>query len=182
MKHFRDLCRELSSRPKKIKWEAQFIVRDQKTFSQEDFDNLKNSGCNGLEMGLEAGNEEVRNHMRKKFTNEDIKYFVDNLGKRNITMKFLLIVGYPTETEKMFEDTLQLLSEFGFKWKNKNSDFDIRFERFIRLYELGVELGYQFQEHCLEKIERYKSDKLNEDRRSIGFEHPKKKNELHIQS
>ncbi|SVE58295.1 uncharacterized protein METZ01_LOCUS511149, partial [marine metagenome] len=32
------------------------------------------------------------------------------------------------------------------------------------------------------KIERYKSDKLNEDRRSIGFEHPKKKNELHIQS
>lgn len=216
MKHFRDLCRELANRPKKIKWEAQFIVRDKKTFSQEDFDNLANSGCNALEMGIEAGNEEVRDHMRKKFSNEDIKYFVENLGKRNINMKFLLIVGYPTETEKMFEDTLQLLrdyakyshlisishhvmmtfkntpldfdhrelfdSEFGFKWKNENSDFDIRFERFIKVYELGKELGYTFQKHCLEKIERYKSDKLNEDRKSIGFVHPKDKNKLHVQS
>ena len=69
---FWDLCRELSNCPYKIKWEAQFIVRDQKTFSQEDFDNLANSGCNGLEMGIEAGNEEVRDHMRKKFSNDDI--------------------------------------------------------------------------------------------------------------
>jgi radical SAM superfamily enzyme YgiQ (UPF0313 family) len=216
MKHFRDLCHELANRPKKIKWEAQFIVRAEKTFSQQDFDNLQNSGCNGLEMGIEAGNEEVRDHMRKKFTNEDIKYFVTNLGERNITMKFLLIVGYPTETEEMFEDTLQLLrdyakyshlisishhvmmtfkntpldfehrelfdSDFGFKWKNKHSNFDIRFQRFIKVYELGVELGYQFQDHCLEKIERYKSDKLNENRKSIGFVHPKKKNQLHVQS
>ena len=216
MKHFRDLCAELATRPKKIKWEGQFIVRAEKTFSQQDFDNLQNSGCNGLEMGIEAGNEEVRDHMKKKFTNEDIKYFVTNLGERNITMKFLLIVGYPTETEEMFEDTLQLIrdyakyshlisishhvmmtfkntpldfehrelfdSEFGFKWKNKNSDFDIRFQRFIKVYELGNELGYNFQQHCIDKIERYKSDKLNENRKSIGFEHPKAKKTLHVQS
>ena len=216
MKHFRDLCFELATRPKKIKWSGQFIVRAEKTFSQQDFDNLANSGCTGLEMGIESGNEDVRNHMKKKFTNEDIKYFVSNLGKRKIGMKFLLIVGYLTETKEMFEDTLQLLrdhvqyshlisishhvmmtfentpldfdhrdlfgGEFGFKWKNENSDFDIRFQRFIKLYELGNELGYNFQQHCIDKIERYKSDKLNENRKSIGFEHPKAKKTLHVQS
>lgn len=218
MKHFRDMVYELSIKKKKVKWEGQFIVRAEKTFSQGDFDNLANSGCNGLEMGIESGNESVRNHMKKKFTNDDIRYFVTNLGERNIKMKFLLIVGYPTETEEMFEDTMQLLrdyakyshlisishhvmmtfentpldfehrelfgGEFGFKWKNKNSDFDIRFQRFIKVYELGNQLGYEFQQHCIDKIERYKSDKLNENRKSIGIDHPKKKKfpKLHVQS
>jgi hypothetical protein len=74
--------------------------------------------------------------------------------------------------------------EFGFKWKNQNSDFDIRFQRFIKVYELGNQLGYQFQQHCIDKIERYKSDKLNENRKSIGIDHPRKKkvNSLHVQS
>ena len=36
MKHFRDMCSELASKKKKIKWEGQFIVRGAKTFSQQD--------------------------------------------------------------------------------------------------------------------------------------------------
>ena len=42
--------------------------------------------------------------MRKKFTNDDLDWFVTNLGKRKIKMKFLLIVGYPTETEEDFQE------------------------------------------------------------------------------
>ena len=100
MKHFRDMCKELASRDKKVQWNGQFIVRGAKTFSSEDFDNLANSGCNGLTMGIESGSEKVRDHMRKKFSNEDIDYFMKNLGDRKIKMKMLLIVGYPTETEE----------------------------------------------------------------------------------
>ena len=197
MKHFRDLCHELANRKKKIKWDAQFIVRDKKTFSQQDFDNLSKSGCGVLEMGIESGSEQVRHHMKKKFSNDDIEYFVTNLGERNIDMKFLLICGYPTETEKDFEETLDMLrkyrkyakkitishhimitfqntpldfehrdlfnSEFGYHWKNENSDFSIRFDRFKRLMKLAQDLGYQFQKHALDKVKAYQQDldKLN---------------------
>ena len=190
MKHFRDLCSELAKREKKIKWNGQFIVRGSKTFSQQDFDNLANSGCSHLTMGLESGSEVVRNHMRKKFSNSDIDYFVNNLGDRNITMKFLLIVGYPTETEEDFEMTLELLRRYGkyshligvsphmmmtykntpldmehrelydedgFHWKNDLSNYDIRYKRFIKVFEVGKEMGYNFNKHALEKIEKFKA-------------------------
>jgi radical SAM superfamily enzyme YgiQ (UPF0313 family) len=190
MKHFRDLCSSLANKEKKIKWNGQFIVRGSKTFSQQDFDNLANSGCSHLTMGLESGSEVVRNHMRKKFSNSDIDYFVNNLGDRNITMKFLLIVGYPTETEEDFEMTLELLRRYGkyshligvsphmmmtykntpldmehrelydedgFHWKNDLSNYDIRYKRFIKVFEVGKEMGYNFNKHALEKIEKFKA-------------------------
>lgn len=188
MKHFRDMCSELAKREKKIQWNGQFIVRGAKTFSSEDFDNLANSGCNGLTMGIESGSEAVRDHMRKKFSNEDIEYFVTNLGDRNIKMKFLLIVGYPTETEEDFEMTLEMLKKYGkyshlisvsphmmltyentpldlehrelyddhgFHWKNEISDYDIRYKRFVKVFEVGKEMGYNFNQHALEKIEKF---------------------------
>lgn len=188
MKHFRDMCSELAKREKKVQWNGQFIVRGAKTFSSEDFDNLANSGCNGLTMGIESGSEAVRDHMRKKFSNEDIEYFVTNLGDRNIKMKFLLIVGYPTETEEDFEMTLEMLRKYGkyshlisvsphmmltyentpldlehrelyddhgFHWKNDISDYDIRYKRFVKVFEVGEEMGYNFNQHALEKIEKF---------------------------
>ena len=50
--------------------------------------------------------------MRKKFTNDDLDYFIHNLGKRNIKMKFLLIAGYPTETKDDFRQTIEMLHKF----------------------------------------------------------------------
>jgi radical SAM superfamily enzyme YgiQ (UPF0313 family) len=191
MKHFRDMCKELASRDKKVQWNGQFIVRGAKTFSSEDFDNLANSGCNGLTMGIESGSEKVRDHMRKKFSNEDIDYFMKNLGDRKIKMKMLLIVGYPTETEEDFEETLQLLRRYkkyakyisvsphmmltykntpldfdhrdlydteGFHWKNDISNYDIRLVRFKKVFEVGQQMGYKFNKHALDKIEKF--DKL----------------------
>lgn len=112
MKHFRMLCQELSNNPKKVGWDGQFIARKENQFSLEDFDNLANSGCKGLTIGIESGSEKVRDHMRKKFSNADIDYFVHNIGKRKIPMRFLLIVGYPTETREDFEETKNLLTRY----------------------------------------------------------------------
>tara|TARA_B110000503_G_scaffold50160_1_gene81281 strand:- start:325 stop:750 length:426 start_codon:yes stop_codon:yes gene_type:complete len=47
--------------------------------------------------------------MKKKFSNADMYKSIEALGKRKINMLYLLIVGYPTETEKDFDDTLELL-------------------------------------------------------------------------
>ena len=188
MKHFRELCAELSKRDKKISWNGQFIIRDKKSFKEVDFNNLANSGCTGLTLGIESGSYRVREHMRKKFSNDDLDYFIHNIGARKIKMKFLLIVGYPTETESDFQETIDLLyrykqyaeftevsphlmlidentpldydhrdlyDQFGFHWKNDLSDYDERYRRFKKVFEVGKELGYGFKQHALDKIEKF---------------------------
>lgn len=188
MKHFREMCSELANRTKKIKWNGQFIVRAKNSFLEKDFDNLKNSGCNGLTIGIESGSESVRHHMGKKFSNSDLDWFITNIGDRNIKMKFLLIVGYPTETQEDFNQTMNMLhkykqyssftevsphmmlidrntpldynhrdlyDDFGFDWKNENSDYKERYDRFLKIFEVGQELGYGFKKHALDKIEKF---------------------------
>jgi len=188
MKHFREMCSSLAENSIKVKWNGQFIIRPAKTFSEKDFDNLANSGCSGLSVGIEAGSESVRYHMQKKFSNDDLEWFIRNLGDRGIKMKFLLIVGYPTETAEDFLETLDMLEKFkkyspttqisphmmlidkgtpldfnhrelydnfGFDFKNENSDYKERYRRFLKVFEVGQSLGYGFKDHALNKIQKF---------------------------
>lgn len=185
MKQFRSMVKRLAERPEKITWSGQFIVRNEKAFTEEDFNNLLMSGCGGLTVGIESGSESVRYHMKKKFSNNDIDYYVKNIAERGIPLKLLLIVGYPTETEKDFQETLslfaryknyaenikisphmmfiekntpidllhrELFSDYGFEWENELSNFDIRYERFLKVFDEAKKQGYSFKKHALDKI------------------------------
>jgi radical SAM superfamily enzyme YgiQ (UPF0313 family) len=107
LKEFRIFCKTLAEAKLPIEWRGQFIFRSGMT--DEDWDNLAASGCKGLWIGIESGSDIVRWHMKKKFSNADMYKSIEALGKRKINMLYLLIVGYPTETEKDFNDTLELL-------------------------------------------------------------------------
>jgi radical SAM superfamily enzyme YgiQ (UPF0313 family) len=50
--------------------------------------------------------------MNKKFTNEDLDYTMTMLEKYNITCSFLMIVGYPTETDADFQATLNMFTRY----------------------------------------------------------------------
>ena len=50
--------------------------------------------------------------MKKKFTNDDIDWSVNALHKYGISQDWLLIVGYPSETEADFEETKKLLRRY----------------------------------------------------------------------
>tara|TARA_B110000977_G_scaffold142990_1_gene181611 strand:- start:227 stop:1438 length:1212 start_codon:yes stop_codon:yes gene_type:complete len=191
MNHFREMCSSLANIDKKIKWSGQFIIRPKKTFLEKDFNNLANSGCSGLTIGIESGSEAVRYHMKKKFSDDDLEWFITNIGDRGIKMKFLLIVGYPTETKEDFLETLEMLKkfkryaptteisphmmlvdkntpldynhrdlydDFGFKWTNENSDYDERYRRFLKVFEVGTALGYKFKDHATNKIEKFNTN------------------------
>ena len=109
MREFRIFCKTLAEANLPIEWRGQFIFRPGMT--EEDWDMVKASGCAQLWIGIESGSERVRWHMKKKFDNKVLYDSVNACAKRGIGMLYLMIVGYPTETEWDFQESLRLIKE-----------------------------------------------------------------------
>lgn len=116
LKEFKQLTQILSDYNKTasspITWSSQFIVRSENQLKENYWQLIAESGGYNLSIGVETGSDSVRTHMNKKFTNEDLDYTMRMLHKYNITAVFLMIVGYPTETDKDFQDTLDMFTRY----------------------------------------------------------------------
>jgi hypothetical protein len=95
-----------------ITWSGQWIARKQKGLPQDYYQLIKKSGGNNLTIGVETGSDAVREHMRKGFTNQDLDDEMEQFSKYGIHCSFLMIVGYPTETDKDFKDTLDMFNRY----------------------------------------------------------------------
>ena len=115
LKEFREFCRALGDYNQThdaITWTGQYIVRAEQHLSEEYWSNLLRAGGHKLSIGIETGSDTVREHMNKKFSNVDIDYTMRMLEKYNITCTFLMIIGYPTETEQDFQATLDMFNRY----------------------------------------------------------------------
>lgn len=119
MKAYRELCDTLvkyyedNNLPDKFfRWGGQFIIRSHKQMTPQDFDQAARSGCDNLCWGVESGSESVRKHMQKGFTNQDLDYCMEQIHRVGMRCYFFIIVGYPTETETDFQDTLDMFTRF----------------------------------------------------------------------
>ena len=98
--------------PRTIKYEGYAIFRGKNQMPEDDFRLAAQAGCVSWSVGVESGSEKVRYDMKKKFTNDDIDWSVNTLYKYGISQDWLLIVGYPSETELDFEETKKLLRRY----------------------------------------------------------------------
>ncbi|MEM0480687.1 MAG: tRNA (N(6)-L-threonylcarbamoyladenosine(37)-C(2))-methylthiotransferase [Candidatus Aenigmatarchaeota archaeon] len=66
-----------------------------------------------LHIPVQSGSNEVLKHMKRGYTVEEFLDWVNTFRKivKNITIATDIIVGYPTETEKDFEITVELLEK-----------------------------------------------------------------------
>lgn len=96
----------------RISWTSQFIVRPVRLLPQQFWKNLADSGAVGLSIGVETGSDAVRTHMRKGFSNQDLDDTMSLMHQHGITCVFLMIVGYPTETEEDFQATLDMFTRY----------------------------------------------------------------------
>ena len=115
LKEFKNFCSIIAEENKKgrnISWTGQYIVRPSIQVDQNYWKNLADSGGHGLAIGVETGSDAVRSHMNKRFTNADLDYTMEMLDKYNITCVFLMVFGYPTETEQDFQDTLDMFEKY----------------------------------------------------------------------
>ena len=93
----------------KITWGGQYIVRKSRNLSKDYFKLTRDSGAYNLALGVESGSNSVLAHMKKGVTREDLDEFIENFDKHDITCQYMLLFGYPTETDQDFEQTLDLL-------------------------------------------------------------------------
>jgi len=114
MRDLRLMCEELIKYYKEkdiepFSWAGQFIIKPKHQMPIEDYELLSNAGCYFLKCGIESGSEKVRDDMRKGFSNEDIYFFMECCRKTNIEVYAMFIIGYPSETEDDFQDTVKLI-------------------------------------------------------------------------
>jgi radical SAM superfamily enzyme YgiQ (UPF0313 family) len=109
LKVLRELCEHLINFPKKLIWHGQYICRDRSQQDPEFYDLMKAAGLDLISIGIESGSEQVRYHMGKRFDNDSLYYTLDQCKRVGIKIVPLMMVGYPSETENDFLETLKFL-------------------------------------------------------------------------
>jgi hypothetical protein len=118
LKAFNDFIRTLAeynnTHPdRRIKWVGQYITRPvSNNLNDEYYDLLKASGGEGLTIGIESGSDAVREHMKKKFTTQDVDAELEQFDRRGIVCVLLFFSCYPTETWQNFLDTVDMFIRY----------------------------------------------------------------------
>jgi hypothetical protein len=105
---FDDMCKALIKYPVRFNWRGQYIIRSKTSTPKHHFDLLAEAGGRELMVGIETGSDQVRFDLGKKFTNDDIEYYLENFHAKNISCLFLFFTGYVTETLEDHKETLRM--------------------------------------------------------------------------
>jgi len=108
-----------------LSWGGQFIIRPKRQMPEDIWKLTAESGSRKLVIGIESGSERIRDHMRKKFSNEDIEFGLKCMKKYGIKCKFLMLVGYVIETDETIQETMDMFTKF--KEYANNTIVDISF-------------------------------------------------------
>jgi len=94
--------------PKRLRWRALTRVNlvDEKLIS-----SVKEAGCFALEIGIEAGSNEVLKRINKQITTEQTENAVRIIKKAGIAVDANYIFGHPFETVESIKDTINLATK-----------------------------------------------------------------------
>lgn len=104
-----EFCDEVIKRRLNVRWKA---MTRADAVDDELLGHMRQAGCDDLFFGVEAGNERIRNEVIKKhITDEQIFTAIRLCRKHGIHTNILLMLGFPTETEKEIKDTINFAAK-----------------------------------------------------------------------
>jgi len=111
VKQLREICSLISKRIPLIKWKAFMGCFPKRIMNSEVYELMRNSGCEKISLGIESGSERLRRDMNKRFSNDDLRFMIEQCHKNKIKVGICLIMGLYTETDEDHKETLKFLSD-----------------------------------------------------------------------
>jgi radical SAM superfamily enzyme YgiQ (UPF0313 family) len=102
------LCDLMIKEKINIQWNCQGRID---TLSGDIVKKMKQAGCTGIYLGIESGNNEILEKIRKRTTVEQAKEAVRLLKKYDIWVSGYFMFGFPWETETQMFDTIDFIRE-----------------------------------------------------------------------
>lgn len=108
MRRFKELLRMLVRRDFGIEWFSYFRCGHAKEPSV--YDLMYESGCRGVLLGIESGDNRVLAAMDKRATVEDYQFGIEQLRSRGIFTHASFVVGFPGENDETLGNTIDFLN------------------------------------------------------------------------
>jgi len=105
---FKDLCRMMIDRKFGFQWFSYFRCANA---DDEVFDLAARSGCTGVFLGIESGDNRMLKEMHKTATIEKYRYGLAKLREHGIFSYASFIIGFPGETEESANNTIEFIDE-----------------------------------------------------------------------
>ena len=105
-KRVMDICRLLVKKKlnKRLKW----LCNARVNLDLETMQEMKKAGCRLIIPGIESGNQQILNNIKKGTTLEQIERYVKNAKKAGLLIHACYMVGNKGETKETMENTLKL--------------------------------------------------------------------------
>ena len=106
---FRQICRLMINERLPVHWYSYFrcsSVKDETTF-----DLMQQSGCRGVFLGIESGDDDILKNMNKVAATKSYKRGIEQLKKRGILTFASFIAGYTGETAQTIKNTIEFINE-----------------------------------------------------------------------
>jgi anaerobic magnesium-protoporphyrin IX monomethyl ester cyclase len=100
------ICDEIQKRKINLPWDCRTRVDK---VSPELLVKLRKSGCQLIHFGIESGNQQMLNLMRKGTTVEQNAQAIKWAKEAGISVATSLVIGYPTETPEQMQQTIDFI-------------------------------------------------------------------------
>lgn len=130
-----DVCKEILQRGLRIRWGSNSRVD---TVSEERLKWMKQAGCWIIGFGIESGNQENLNRMKKHSRLDHARQAVRMCRRYGIKTYGLFLIGLPWETRKMVEDTIAFMKELDCSFVDVNIAYPLPGTEY---YQMAREMG-----------------------------------------
>ena len=109
-KHLNAICDEIIGRGLKFNWSA-FARVD--TVNPEILSKMRGAGCTWISYGVESGNQQILDIVKKKITIKKVREAVKMAEEADIKILASFIIGLPGETKETLKETMDFAQELG---------------------------------------------------------------------